>query len=170
MTTRFGRKPRCYGKTAEQGARANHHGCHASCSEQHEPRQPRSWLILSVRQKKKRMKTLPLFFIGCFVNLLTTPIFAAESATIPSAAFKERGSILGVDLKAIQAALPTFEKHGMKVDGYRVIVIEEKESIVVLFEDPERPPEQMGSTKRMVSFEVRLRKTDLSIVESHFVR
>jgi hypothetical protein len=35
---------------AEQGARANDHGCHVSCSEQHEPRQPRSWLILNVGQ------------------------------------------------------------------------------------------------------------------------
>jgi hypothetical protein len=34
---------------AQQGARANDRGCHVSCSEQHEPRQPRSWLILNVR-------------------------------------------------------------------------------------------------------------------------
>jgi hypothetical protein len=40
-------------KEAEQDARANDHGRHASCSEQHEPRQPRSWLILNVRQKMK---------------------------------------------------------------------------------------------------------------------
>src|SRR5215217_6683299 len=38
---------------AEQGARANDHGCHASCSEQHGSRQPRSWLILNVRQRMK---------------------------------------------------------------------------------------------------------------------
>src|SRR5829696_5159644 len=36
---------------AEQGARANDHGCHDPCSEQHGSRQPRSWLILNVRQK-----------------------------------------------------------------------------------------------------------------------
>src|SRR5438045_9339476 len=35
---------------AEQGARANDHGCHDPCSEQHGSRQPRSWLILNVRQ------------------------------------------------------------------------------------------------------------------------
>ena len=39
-------------KRAEQGARANDHGRHASCSEQHESRRPRSWLILNVRRKK----------------------------------------------------------------------------------------------------------------------
>jgi hypothetical protein len=36
---------------AEQAARANDHGCHDPCSEQHGSRQPRSWLILSVRPK-----------------------------------------------------------------------------------------------------------------------
>jgi hypothetical protein len=37
--------------TAQQGARANDHGCHDPCSEQHGSRQPRSWLILNVSQK-----------------------------------------------------------------------------------------------------------------------
>jgi len=45
---------------AQQGARANDHGCHGSCSEQHEPRQPRSCLILNVRQTKM------LFAISAF--------------------------------------------------------------------------------------------------------
>src|SRR6186713_107419 len=35
---------------AQQGARANDHGCHDPCSEQHGSRQPRSWLILNVGQ------------------------------------------------------------------------------------------------------------------------
>src|SRR5688572_7238955 len=39
-------------QSAEQGARANDHGCHEPCSEQHGSRQPRSWLILNVSQKK----------------------------------------------------------------------------------------------------------------------
>src|SRR5215216_316821 len=37
---------------AQQGARANDHGCHDPCSEQHGSRQPRSWLILNVRQRR----------------------------------------------------------------------------------------------------------------------
>src|SRR6266567_2497504 len=38
-------------KRAEQGARANTTGCHGSCSEQHEPRQPVVWLTYDVRRK-----------------------------------------------------------------------------------------------------------------------
>jgi hypothetical protein len=37
-------------KKAQQGARANDHGCHDPCSEQHGSRQPRSWLIFDVRR------------------------------------------------------------------------------------------------------------------------
>jgi GNAT superfamily N-acetyltransferase len=44
-------------QTAQQGARANDHGCHDPCSEQHGSRQPRSWLILNVRQKTSRFVT-----------------------------------------------------------------------------------------------------------------
>ena len=116
------------------------------------------------------MNTLSLSRVVGFIGLLALPLLGAESPKVPSTAFKERGSILGVDLKAIQAALPVFEKQGMKVDGYRVIVIEEKESILVLFDDPERSPGQFGSTVRMVSFEVRLRKPDLTVAGSNFVR
>src|SRR5687767_9053286 len=43
---------RRYEPNAQQGARANDHGCHDPCSEQHGSRQPRSWLILNVRQKR----------------------------------------------------------------------------------------------------------------------
>src|SRR3954470_9903162 len=53
-------------RNAQQGARANDHGCHDPCSEQHGSRQPRSWLILNVGQK---MKVLPLILLmlacGC---------------------------------------------------------------------------------------------------------
>src|SRR6186997_1162202 len=55
-------------RTAQQGARANDHGCHDPCSEQHGSRQPRSWLILNVGQKMKRLAaivTACLVFAAC---------------------------------------------------------------------------------------------------------
>jgi hypothetical protein len=39
-------------QTAQQGAKANDYGCHDPRSEQHGSRQPRSWLILSVRRNR----------------------------------------------------------------------------------------------------------------------
>jgi hypothetical protein len=44
-------------RRAEPGARANDHVRHASCSEQHEPRRPRSWLILIVGRRKTEPMT-----------------------------------------------------------------------------------------------------------------
>jgi hypothetical protein len=52
---------------AEQGARANDHGCHDPCSEQHGSRQPRSWLILNVRQKMRLFLSL-LVALGAFAG------------------------------------------------------------------------------------------------------
>ena len=116
------------------------------------------------------MKTLSLAGFVTFIGLLSFPLLTAESPKAAAPVLKERGSISGGDLKAIQSALPVFEAHGLRVDAYRVIVLEEGESIIVLFDDPDRSPGQKGSTGRMVSFEVRLRKSDLTVVGSNFVR
>jgi hypothetical protein len=47
-------------QSVQQGARANDHGCHDPCSEQHGSRQPRSWLILNVRQRSMSSEHLSL--------------------------------------------------------------------------------------------------------------
>jgi hypothetical protein len=115
-------------------------------------------------------------FPSVVLATLATIVVASSAEEDPKRAspfassFRERGSILGIDLKAIQVALPIFEKHGLKVEGYKVIVIEDREFVVVVFDDPQRPSGQMGSTARMVSFEVRLKRSDLSLVSSNFVR
>src|SRR5215208_3837962 len=58
---------------AQQGARANDHGCHDPCSEQHGSRQPRSWLILNVGQNMK--------IIGVIACLVGTVLARAETRT-----------------------------------------------------------------------------------------
>jgi hypothetical protein len=119
------------------------------------------------------MKTFP-----CAIVLVALVASAGSSlagempkpASAPVPAFRERGSIPGIDLKAIRAALPVFEQHGLKIDGYKVSVIEDGDFVVVLFDDPQRPPGQMGNSPRMSSFEVRLKRSDLRVVRSNFVR
>jgi hypothetical protein len=58
---------------AQPGARANDHGCHASCAEPHEPRQPRSWLILNVRQKMHRRLWTSLVLAASCAAQATAP-------------------------------------------------------------------------------------------------
>jgi hypothetical protein len=106
-----------------------------------------------------------------FAALASIAVLAvAEEPSKFASPFRERGSILGVDLKAIQAAMPEFEKRGLKIDRYKIIVFEDGEVVFVIFDDPQRPPGQKGSTERMSTFEVRLKRTDLSVVGSNFVR
>jgi hypothetical protein len=116
------------------------------------------------------MKILPLSGVVCIISLFALSTFGDEPSVASSTAFKESSSILGVELKAILVALPVFEKHGMVVDGYRISLTEQNELLTILFDDPERSQGQRGSTERMVSFQVQLRKNDLSIVSSNFVR
>ena len=123
----------------------------------------------------RALKKITLLLVLCALATEVS-ISVASEASNPKfppgsvAGFHERGSILGVDLKAIQAALPIFEKHGLKIDDYKVVVIEDREFVVVIFDDPDRPPGQIGSTARKVAFEVRLRRSDRSVVGSNFVR
>src|SRR5215204_6576647 len=96
-------------KRAEQGARANDHGCHASCSEQHESRQPRSWLILNVgRSTMKIMRCILVhltFMLGAvvlcgLVSMIVGPIIWPQSpqSWIPHwYAFGAVGSILAAE-------------------------------------------------------------------------
>src|SRR5687767_7744331 len=64
--TRFLEIPTLNARRAEQGARANDHIRHVSCSEQHEPRRLRTWLILNVG----RNMHLRVVIIAGFVALL----------------------------------------------------------------------------------------------------
>jgi hypothetical protein len=109
-----------------------------------------------------------LYFLGAV--LISTPLLADPLTSRP--AYGERASILGSDLKIIRAALPVFEKHGLKIDGYRILILDgdDNDSICVLFDDPERKPGQLGSTPNMASFEVVPRRSDLSVSRSNFSR
>jgi hypothetical protein len=80
---------------AQQGARANDHGCHDPCSEQHGSRQPRSWLIFDVGQMRA------LAFIALMVSF-AIPADACRCAPkppIPEAARKADAVFVGRVMK-----------------------------------------------------------------------
>src|SRR5215208_3903669 len=63
---------------AQQGARANDHGCHDPCSEQHGSRQPRSWLILNVSQEILMSTAKTFADLGTPFRLFEAPISEAS--------------------------------------------------------------------------------------------
>ena len=83
---------------------------------------------------------------------------------------KRIDSISGASLKVIEAALPKFEEQGMKLDKYAVSVFEQESSFLVVFDDPNRPASQRGSTTTVIGYEVEVSKQGLRVVRSNFVR
>jgi len=65
---------------AQQGARANDHGCHDPCSEQHEVRQTRSWLILNVNQKPLPMKTPIKYVVVSAAIIVVAALYGQQKA------------------------------------------------------------------------------------------
>jgi hypothetical protein len=90
--------------------------------------------------------------------------FAAGAQTI------EPESILGTDYLAIQAAMPEFEAKGLDISKYRIFVWKEDSSIIVLFDDPNRPPGIRGSSPNLRTFGVELRASDLKVLKANFQR
>ena len=79
-------------------------------------------------------------------------------------------SIRGTALQVVQAALPKFEEQGMKLDEYVISVFEQESSFLVVFDDPNRPSGQRGSSPGVIAFEVEISKQGLQAIRSNFVR
>lgn len=99
------------------------------------------------------------------VLLLATPVFMSAQPT-----YQIVESISGKSLKIIEAALPEAVRKHLDVGKYKIVVMQSEQSYLVVFDDPNRPEGQRGSTSRMPGFEVEVRREDLQVIRSNFVR
>jgi hypothetical protein len=79
-------------------------------------------------------------------------------------------TISGRNFVVIQSAAAEAARRGLDVSTYKITILDRGSSCTVMFQDPERPATQMGSTERMLGFDVEVSRKDLRIVRSHFVR
>lgn len=79
-------------------------------------------------------------------------------------------SLSGSNQKLIQLALPEFSKAGLKLDGYRIVVMSADERYVVLFEDTNASVGGRGSISGKPSFEVELGGDGSRVMRANFVR
>lgn len=77
---------------------------------------------------------------------------------------------MGTTFLAIQAAATEATRNGVDVSKYKIIAEKAEYSYIITFDDPQRPPGEVGSTARMFSFEVEVSTKDLHIIRSHLVR
>lgn len=82
-------------------------------------------------------------------------------------------SISGKTFRAIEIAVGELGQHGLSVEKYQIVVhnsLTEPNTMVVLFDDPDRPPNLLGSSPNLVGFEVHLDADTLAVTRSHFVK
>ena len=92
-----------------------------------------------------------------------------EAQWLPQHPMREK-TISGQTFLAIQAAAVEAARNGVDVSKYKILAEKEAYSYIIIFDDPERPPGQVGSTAKMLSFEVEVGARDFHIIRSHFVR
>jgi hypothetical protein len=79
----------------------------------------------------------------------------------------------GNTLLAIRAAEDTFQSRNPQADlaDYRIDVVREGDTLVVIYSDKERKPGARGIFRgQKLGFEVSLRAVDLTVLKSHFVK
>ena len=81
-------------------------------------------------------------------------------------------SIEGSSFAATQTALGVFQRRLSSLDLtlYKIQVVGERDSIVVIFTDKDREIGTLGSPPGRPGFEVELNASDLRVVRSHFIR
>jgi hypothetical protein len=76
----------------------------------------------------------------------------------------------GSSLKWIHIAEVEFRREGLDLDKYRVSVIEEKNSVVVILTGLKSPKGVRGSMSPDPGYEVEISKRELKILHSNYVR
>ena len=82
----------------------------------------------------------------------------------------EMETIFGRNFVVIESAAAEAARNGLDVSKYKITILDRGSSCTVMFQDPERPEGERGSTERMLGFDVEVSRKDRHIVRSHFVR
>jgi hypothetical protein len=83
---------------------------------------------------------------------------------------KELDIIQGSSFLAIQAALAAFQHRNPDLAHYKITVVSERESVVVIFADKDRQTGTRGSSSPWPGFEVEMSAKDLRVLRSSFIR
>ncbi len=76
----------------------------------------------------------------------------------------------GSSLAPIEAAAAVFKRHNPDLNQYKISVVREHESVVVMFTDRSGQTGARGNPGKLPGFEVELRSHDLAVRRSNFIR
>jgi|SRR5580704_6563247 hypothetical protein len=85
---------------------------------------------------------------------------------------EEKGmiSMSGQTFRALEIAAKELDRHGLKVEKYRIFVETIDKTIHVTFDDPDRSPTQRGSGPNLTGLSVELDAETLSVTRSTFIK
>ena len=114
---------------------------------------------------------MPKAWIVC---LLAGLVIVGSAILMPARAKAVEESVSGRGFQAIQAAMAEFNDQGLDISRYRIIVHERATSLFVSFIDADVTDEQRlhvrGNPGTIPGFEVELRRDNLGVVRSHFIK
>lgn len=76
----------------------------------------------------------------------------------------------GSSLKWIEAAEPEFRRRNLDVSNYDVAVVDDPDSVIVALSSPDQPEGAKGSLGKYPAYEVEIRKKDMKILRSNYVK
>lgn len=118
-------------------------------------------------QRKGRVTVMKTFVwaMVLVISLLGwTGLFAQSK---PSGVMAE---FTGASLKWIRAAEPEFQRRKLPLEKYMVSVVDQDDSVVVDLTSLDSAKRTRGSTGSYPGYEVEIRKKDLKVVRSNYIR
>ena len=79
-------------------------------------------------------------------------------------------TIQGSSVLVIQATMEVLQRHNLDLTQYKIDVVREGNSVVVIFTDKDRQVGTRGNLSARPGFEVELNAHDLHVLRSNFVR
>ena len=101
--------------------------------------------------------------------MAVTALFGWNALIGQSKVRKVIAEIDGASLKWIRAAEPEFQRRGLDLDKYKIIVTEQNDSVVVAL-SRDSVQGARGSTGTHPGYEVEIGKKDLRVVRSNYVK
>jgi len=79
-------------------------------------------------------------------------------------------TIQGTSFAPIQAAIAVFRRHNPDLTQYKIAVVREGNSVVIIFTDRDERPGAVGNPGVRLGFEVELNVREMRVVRSNFIR
>jgi len=106
------------------------------------------------------------------IMVIGTSVLAGRTVSAQTFTPKVIAAFSGASLKWILAAEPEFKRRKLNLDNYKITVLEQEDSVAISLSSPDASEEAQGSGSvgKYPGFEVEIRKKDMKVLRSNYVR